>query len=227
MFFIVTLLLVQSFYIVTSDDDNDQQLVVYNEQPQKPQGLSDEVQPICVEKELRKYMELTLKLANLERMMEDVVRQEDSGLQPKKGVSFTVLDNESLNNVDIAKAAVAGAALARASAAGAASLDDKYNCTLAMKENPKLETFYNNRLVFVQQQLPDAIPYFDRDILAILGCQLDETLVSTEEKNLFEIYLWKLFLDIYKSVFKLTYFNLVAVLAQHRANSTLVCKVEF
>jgi hypothetical protein len=94
------------------------------------------------------------------------------------------------------------------------------------KEHFKIESFYATKLQFIQENMPNGLPYFDRDILMFLGTELDNVAVLPQDKELFEIKLWKIFLDVYSDVFKPSYLYFAARIAQDSIEPFIVDKLK-
>ncbi|MBI2344585.1 hypothetical protein HYV10_00745 [Candidatus Dependentiae bacterium] len=86
--------------------------------------------------------------------------------------------------------------------------------------------FFKKKQSWVRDKMPQAMIYFNEQILAMLGSRLGAILISPEEKQLFEIYLWKAFLAFYECVSKELYPEVLRSLESGRNNGNIPCNVK-
>ena len=138
--------------------------------------------------------------SELEREIETIMaRGQANFLVPKGDVNFTAADHEGIP--------------AAAAAAQTVSL-----VALPKKEYPWVSPFHRQREAFIEQKYPQFMPYFDKEILDLLAYNFDVALVPDEFK---ETYLWGMFLDVSREVFKQVYENVTKILEIRRLDGTV------
>jgi len=210
MLFVVLFLLIQSLYIFASDDDEPAQNMVTQYQS------STSVRRILVQR----------LQAEVNALQTEAIGDQRVSSAQLEAVVLKMLREYGCVKLESLEHQTAGALPADSGSSDALRVQSAIRSAMLVQENPQLELFYKEKLEFVQEKKPELLPYFDRDILSLLAYQLDKTSsIRADDKNLFEIYLWKLFLDTYKDSFKKIYDTLIFVLIKNRSNRVIPCEI--
>jgi len=210
MFFIVIFLLIQNFYIFASDDDAPVETVAAQYQS------NSSTKSILVQR----------LQAEVNALQTEAIGDHMVGSVQLEAIVLKMLREYGCVKLESLEHETVGASPAYAGSSDDLRVKSAIRSAMFVQENPQLEIFYQEKLEFVQKKKPELLPYFDRDILSLLACQLDKTSsIRVEDKNLFEIYLWKLFLDTYNESFKKIYDTLIFVLIKNRSDRIIPCEI--
>jgi len=212
MVFIVIFLLLQSFYIFASDDDRLTTRDEIQNHRDTKNSKNDELFEKLYQDAHLPYEAVHSRLVHcvaFARMIQEVFSGERSAQQAEFQKFLSTKKKEVPGEEHTSGAAPA------ASCSCSDSLVVELSISSKVSVEKELQLFYESRLDFIKKKKPELLPYFDMDILSLLACQLDATLLMTaEDKNLFPVYLWKLFLDTYNELCNKLYSEWISQLKQ-------------